>query len=421
MDKNVFIAGKEIFFSLDSYKTQLNNNVLVVGASGAGKSRSIVEPNLLQATGSYVLSDPKGLLYKKYGNFFKEQGYEVKLLDFTQPEKSSHYNFFNYINNYNDVTRVAHALIFQQGLRGHVDPFWDEASKLLLQSIISYLLEQDDNDKKNLQSIFEVLALIMPDNNSLTNATKLDNLMNSHGILHEDSFAVKTYRKFRIAADKTIRSILISVNARLGVYDTPTINALMSNDEINIPSIGQRKTIIFVGVSDTDRSLDGLVNIFFTQAMQELCNYADRECKDGRLPVPVRFILDDFATNCKINDFPRMISSFRSREIAAMILLQAESQLQELYDYDGQTIIANCDTYIYLGTNDVGTAKKVAERCDVPLKKILYMSVGTNWIFRRGQQPVNGTNFELEPFFEEKMQKKRINKNKKEIKHANSK
>ena len=218
-----------------------------------------------------------------------------------------------------------------------------------------------------------------------------------------------------------MRSILVTVNARLGVYDTPSINMLMKSDDIEITSLGQRKTIIFVGVSDTDRSMDGLVNIFFTQAMQELCNYADRECKDGRLPVPVRFILDDFATNCKISDFPRMISSFRSREISAMILLQAESQLQELYDFDGQTIIANCDTYIYLGTNDVGTAKKVAERCDVPLKKILFMPVGSNWIFRRGQQPINGINFELEPFYKKMMQKNKNDKNKKEIKHAKSK
>ena len=155
-------------------------------------------------------------------------------------------------------------------------------------------------------------------------------------------------------------------------------------------------------VSDTDRSLDGLANIFFTQAMNELCRYADKHCKDNCLPVPVRFILDDFATNCKIDEFPRMISSIRSRGISTMLMIQAESQLTEQYGYDGKTIIGNCDTYVYLGSNDVDTAKAVAERCDVSVKKVLNMPVGTNWIFRRGQAPVHGRNFVLEPFLSEK-------------------
>ena len=151
-------------------------------------------------------------------------------------------------------------------------------------------------------------------------------------------------------------------------------------------------------VSDTDRSMDGLVNIFLTQTMNELCRVADRECKNNCLPVPVRFILDDFATNCKIEEFPRMIASIRSRGISTMLMIQAESQLTENYGYDGKTIIGNCDTYVYLGGNDIETAKAVAERCDMPVKKILNMPVGMNWIFRRGQSPVNGINFDPDTF-----------------------
>ncbi|WP_029200867.1 type IV secretory system conjugative DNA transfer family protein [Oribacterium sp. NK2B42] len=150
--------------------------------------------------------------------------------------------------------------------------------------------------------------------------------------------------------------------------------------------------------SDTDRSMDGLVNIFLTQTMNELCRVADRECKNNCLPVPVRFILDDFATNCKIEEFPRMIASIRSRGISTMLMIQAEPQLTENYGYDGKTIIGNCDTYVYLGGNDIETAKAVAERCDMPVKKILNMPVGTNWIFRRGQSPVNGINFDPDTF-----------------------
>ena len=226
-------------------------------------------------------------------------------------------------------------------------------------------------------------------------------MMEKHGEKNPDSYAVNMYSKFRVAANRTLRSILITVNARLGLFDTPELNEMTATDDIDIASIGQKKTALFVVVSDTDRSLDGLVNIFFTQAMNELCRYADKSCEHNTLPVPVRFILDDFATNCKIEDFPRMIASIRSRGISTMLMIQAESQLTEGYGYDGRTIIGNCDSYVYMGGNDVETAKAVAERCDMPLKKILNMPVGTNWIFRRGQAPVNAKNIDLDEYLME--------------------
>lgn len=176
------------------------------------------------------------------------------------------------------------------------------------------------------------------------------------------------------------------------------MNSMTANDTIDITSIGKEKTAVFVVVSDTDRSLDGLVNMFFTQAMNELCRYADKECDNNELPVNVRFILDDFATNCKINEFPRMIASIRSRGISTMLMIQSESQLMQGYAEDGKTIIANCDTYVYMGGNDVSTAQAVAERMDVPVKKILNMPVGTHWIFRRGEEAKNGVNFDLKVF-----------------------
>jgi type IV secretion system protein VirD4 len=212
---------------------------------------------------------------------------------------------------------------------------------------------------------------------------------------------VRTYKKFRVASSRTLRSILVTANSRLGVYDTPELEKMMKEDDVNISWIGRRKTALFVVVSDTDRSMDRLVNLFFSQAMNELCRYADTKCTDYRLPVPVRFIMDDFATNCKIEEFPRMIASIRSREISTTLIIQAESQLTQCYGYDGRTIIGNCDTYVYLGGNDVETAKAVAERCDMPVKKILNMPVGTNWIFRRGEEPRNGVNFKLDEVLHE--------------------
>ncbi len=396
MDKNMMILGKERYYSLDCYKTQLNNNVLVVGTSGSGKTRSIVTPNILQATGSYIVSDPKGTLYTKYKSRLEKEGYEVKKLDFTEPDNSAHYNFFRYIRNTQDIVKISHMLIYQKKNGGHSDPFWDEAAQLLLQAMIAYLREARPRHEQNLASVQKLVSLCQLEGDMDFGKTALDELIMAHGKNNPDSYAVSAYTKFRIAASKTLRSILITVNARLGSYDTPELGMMMKNDDINITSIGQRKTALFVVVSDTDRSLDGLVNIFFSQAMNELCRYADKECENGCLPIPVRFILDDFATNCKIEEFPRMIASIRSRGISAMLLIQSEAQLKEGYGADDKTIIGNCDTYVYLGGNDVETAKSVAERCDVPVRKILNMPVGTNWIFRRGQEPINGMNFNLD-------------------------
>ena len=402
MKKNSMILAQDQFYSLNCHETQLNNNVLVVGTSGAGKTRSIVTPNLLQATGSYILSDPKGNLYRQYKDYLEEQGYTVRKLDFTNPTDSAHYNFFKYINSTQDIVKIAHMLIYQRKEGGHSDPFWDEASQLLVQSVMAYLKEAWGAEEQTLHKIMKLIATFESNGDLNMSKSALDRLMREWGEEHPDSYAISAYNQFRVAADKTLRSILISTNARLGRFDTPELNHLMADDDIDIASIGRKKTALFVIVSDTDRSLDGLVNIFFTQAMNELCRYADTRCKNYSLPVPVRFILDDFATNCKIEEFPRMIASIRSRGISTMLMIQAESQLTESFGYDGRTIIGNCDTYVYLGGNDMDTAKAVAERCDLPVKKILNMPVGRNWIFRRGQNPIYGENFNLESMLRSK-------------------
>ena len=404
MDRNQMILAQDQYYSLDCYKTQLNNNVLVVGTSGAGKTRSIVKPNLLQASGSYIVSDPKGNLYEQYKGFLEKEGYVVKKLDFTDPMHSAHYNFFHYIRTTQDIVKIAHMLIYQEADRSRtMDPFWDEAAQLLVQAIIAYLTEEWGPSEQNLHRVMQLLELFHNTKDTEINQSALDRIFEDLGSKNEDSYAVSTYRKFRVAADRTLRSILITVNAKLGRFDTPEIGQMMKQDDIDIPSIGEKKTAIFVVASDTDRSLDALVNLFFTQAMNELCHHADKECKNNRLPVPVRFIMDDFATNCVIKEFPRMIASIRSRNISTMLMIQAESQLESCFGHDGKTIIGNCDTYVYLGGNDVETAKAVAERCDVPVKKILNMPVGTNWIFRRGQAPVNGVNFNPDRFRQERL------------------
>ena len=403
MGKNEMIIAEGVSYSLNCYETKLNNNVLVVGTSGAGKTRSIVTPNLLQATGSYIVSDPKGNLYEKYGPYLKNQGYEVKKLDFTDPENSAHYNFFKYIRKTQDINKISHMIIYSKGQDGYKpDPFWDEASELLLQALIAYLYEGFRSSEQNLRSVQKLIDACNIDENDSGSATILDKLMEAHEKEYEDSYAVSQYKKFRVAAGKTLKSILISLNARIGQFDTPELRELTKYDTIRISGIGMKPTAVFVVVSDTDRSLDGLANLFFTQAMNELCWQADKRCTGNTLPVPVRFILDDFATNCKIAEFPRMIASIRSRGISTMLMIQSEAQLEEGYNKDARTIIGNCDTYVYLGGNDVDTAEAVARRCDVPLKKILNMPVETNWIFRRGQEPVNSKNYNIEHLLKEK-------------------
>ena len=414
------ILGQDRYYSLDTRKTGLNNNVLVVGASGTGKTRGIVIPNLLQAKGSYIVSDPKGNLYRKYGEYLQNKGYTVKMLDFKTFAPLTRYNPFAYVHDTQDILQVAYMLIHQKK-EGSIreDPFWDDAAVLLLTSLISLMRESEKlvakiGSRHNGDSILSDICREMPNLHNLMRLADLcsvpedvsyvsgmDKIMRSVEEVAPESFALSQYKKFRVAASRTLRSILITVNAHLGTFDIPGLRRITRTDTVDLPSIGKEKTALFVNVSDTDRSLDGLVNIFFTQAMHELVRCADSQ-EDSRLPVPVRFILDDFATNCMIVDFPKMISSIRSREISAMLMIQSEGQLEQSYERDSSTIISNCDTYVYLGGNDLRTAKAIAERTDLPLKNILNMPVGSNWIFRRGEEPIRGKSLDLEAFLKQR-------------------
>ena len=395
---NLILADGK-YYDMDCYRTKLNNNVMVVGTSGSGKTRSIVSPNIMQATGSYIISDPKGNLYGKYKSYLEDRGYEVKKLDFTDPKHSIHYNFFSYIRDETDIMKLASILIDDiKGVQN--DAFWTDSSRLLLQAVIGYITECLFEEDRNLKELLDLISYFEIDENRSGMETMGDRMFQQLASENSDSYAVRQYKKFRVATGKTLKSILITVQSQLGLFDTNDLREMLAYDETDIGSIGKKKTALFVVVSDMDRSLDKLANIFFTQAMAELCRVADHECDDQRLPVPVRFILDDFATNCKIEQFPRMISSIRSRGISTMLMIQSEAQLKTSYASDDKTIISNCDTYVYLGGNDVDTAQEVARRCDLPLRKILEMPVGSCWIFRRGEKAYNGRIFDLDKYVE---------------------
>lgn len=396
---STLILGEGNYFSLDCYRTKRNNNVLVVGAAGAGKTRSVVIPNLLQATGSYVISDPKGNLYKMYGAYLKRKGYQVRLLNFDDPEHSIGYNFFKYIRSEKDILKLAHMLIYANESKSTKayggDPFWDEAGQLLLTSLIAYLWKYRPKEEQTVESILKLLTAGALSEYS-NSKSPLDRIMDEVELKDPKSIAAQYYRRYQVGASKTKMSILITLTSHLGALDVGSVRKLLSKDETRIASIGRRKTALFVQVSDTDRSMDSLANIFFTQAMNELCYEADHNCEGYKLPIDVRFILDDFATNVTISDFPRMISSIRSRGISTMLMIQAESQLQACYGADGDTIISNCDSYLYLGTNDINTAHSVSIRANQPLDKILSIPLETGWLFRRGEKPRKIKNFDLE-------------------------
>lgn len=404
---NDMILAEDQYFDLDCYKTQVNNNVLVVGSPGTGKTRSIVSPNILQALGSYIIVDPKGDLYEKYGDYLREKGYVVHKLNFSNPEdpETCSYNFFHYIRSDQDILKIAHMLIYSTYTVGRartLDQFWDDIGELLLVSMISFLYYYEPPRNQNLGSILHLIQMCQVQENNSDVRNPLDVMFDKIKDIAPDSFAYRSYLHFRQASGKTLKNILITVSSKLAVFDTPGLQRFFSEDTIDIQEIGNRKTALFVIVSDTDRSMDPMANMFFTQAMNELVRVADA-MPDHRLPIDVRFILDDFATNVRIGEFPRLIASIRSRGISTMLMIQAEAQLRNAYGEDAQTIIGSCDTYVYLGGNDVETAKSVSQRANLPLSRILYMPVGTNWIFRRGQQPVNSKNFDFESFAEVKL------------------
>ena len=390
--KGRLIVAKDCVYSLNDYETKLNNNVIVVGGSGTGKTRTIVTPNIHEAVGSYIISDPKGNLHKKYGSFLKKKGYKIQVMDFTHPERSARYNPMFHLKTSQDILKMV-ALIVAEEKSCRIDPFWDQMTIIYLAAIIGYMIETNYKpfDFKNILSLMAEGTRDGDDDCDSERNSRLAKRFSELRRIRPDSWACSQFDSVNTAPNRTYDSIRATLAAKFAHFDTNEIRKMMSGNDFDFPSLGKEKTALFVIVSDTDRSMDGLVNLFFTQAMQELCTFADDKCPDSRLYVPVRFILDDFATNCRIDEFPRIISTIRSRGISTMLMVQSEAQLEVGYGADSKTIISNCDTYVYLGGNDVETAAAVSERCDRSLKQVLNMPVGSCWVFRRGSQPVYTT------------------------------
>ena len=389
------------YYSLDDQTTRLNNNVLCIGSSGASKTRSVITPNLLECVGSYVITDAKGNLYRKWGKYMEDNGYRVIRLSFIHPEESAHYNPMKYVKTTHQIQQLASTFVYSDNRRSN-DPFWDETSLMLLNSVIAYLVEtyKEDSLYLNIQNIMELLRL---SERKSGHESDLRTLMEKLELINEDSWAVKQFMNVSQSPDKTFACTVETALAKLGALDTVELEKMMEYDEIDLSSIGKSKTAVFVEVSDSDRSMDMLINLFFTQTMNQLCSYADEHCKDSQLPVPVRFLMDDFATNCKIVHFENMISNIRSRKISVILVIQSLSQLDAGYGDSAHTIIDNCDTMLYMGGNDPTTAREIAIRCDKTVQTILHMPLCHSWIFRRGSKPFMCRNMEFDDYYKDRI------------------
>ena len=389
-ERSELVIAEGCRYCLNDMRTHLNNNVLVVGGSGTGKTRTIVTPNIYQAAGSYVISDPKGNLHKKYGRYLERHGYDIGVIDFTHPEKSARYNPMKDVHTSQDILKMSAILVNERASENtSADPYWDSMTIILISAIIAYM-DETDFKPRNFSSILNLVREGERED-EYTKESKLSKRFDRLRSKNPKSWACAQFEIVNAAPFKTYDTIRTTLAAKFAKFDTKELQTMMAGNDFELASIGQRKTAMFVIVSDTDRSMDSLANIFFTQAMNALCGYADNECRDSRLPIPVRFILDDFATNCRIEEFPRMISSIRSRGISVMLMVQSEAQLTQGYAEDAVTIISNCDTYVYLGGNDITTAEAISKRCNKPLNQVLNMPIGSCWVFRRGSQPVYTT------------------------------
>lgn len=314
-------------------------------------------------------------------------------IDFQNPENSVHWNPLMEVRSTQDITEIANSLVYDENVRQNraIDPYWDRMALIFICAIIAYMKEtgyKPFNFKGILQLVREGERNVM--NAQRRSSAKTSELSIRFQKLHEknpESWAYEQFRNVDQAPDKTYDTIRSVLASKFASYSTEEIEEMMSCNDFNFIDIAQHKTAVFVIQSDCDRSMDGLVNLFFSQIISAFIRYADT-CENGRLPIPVRFFLDDYGATTNIYNLDAIISTIRSRNISVSLILQSESQLMRGGAGADTTIISNCDTYIYMGSNDVETAKSVSVRCNKPLEKILYMPVGTCWIFIRGKKPI---------------------------------
>lgn len=339
-----------------------NKNILVIGGSGSGKTRFYVKPNLLQMHSSYVVTDPKGTVLNEVGKALKEGGYAIKVLNTINFKKSMHYNPLAYIRSEKDILKLVNTIIANTKGEGNQsgEDFWVKAERLYYSALIGYIWYEAPDDEKNLNTLIEMINASEAREDDENFENPIDKLFKELEQENPEHFAVRQYKKYKLAAGKTAKSILISCGARLAPFDIAELRDLTEYDELQLDTLGDKKTALFVIISDTDDTFNFIVAIMYTQLFNLLCDKADDEY-GGRLPVHVRFILDEFANIGQIPKFDKLIATIRSREISASIILQAQSQLKAIYKDNADTIVGNCDTTLFLGGKEKTTLKEISE------------------------------------------------------------
>ena len=341
-----------------------NKNVIVIGGSGSGKTRFYVKPNLMQMTDhvSYVVTDPKGTIIVECGKMLVNGGYRIKVLNTINFKKSMHYNPFHYIRSEKDILKLVNTIIANTKGEGEksTEDFWVKAERLLYSALIGYIWYEAPEEEQNFSTLLEFInaSETREDDEEFKNA--VDELFEELEAENPEHFAVRQYRKYKLAAGKTAKSILISCGARLAPFDIQELREIMSYDEMELDMIGDQRTAMFVIISDTDDTFNFVVAIMYTQLFNLLCDKADDE-HGGRLPYHVRLLLDEFSNIGQIPKFDKLIATIRSREISASIILQSQSQLKTIYKDAAETITGNCDTVLFLGGKESSTLKEISE------------------------------------------------------------
>ena len=339
-----------------------NKNILVIGGSGSGKTRFFVKPSLMQMHSSYVVTDPKGTVLIECGKLLQRGGYKIKVLNTINFKKSMRYNPFAYLRSEKDILKLVNTIIANTKGDGEKsgEDFWVKAEKLYYTALIGYIWYEAPEEEKNFTTLLEMINASEAREDDEDFQNPVDLMFERLEEKDPEHFAVKQYKKYKLAAGKTAKSILISCGARLAPFDIRELRELMETDEMELDTIGDRKTALFVIISDTDDTFNFVVSILYTQLFNLLCDKAD-DVYGGRLPVHVRCLLDEFANIGQIPKFEKLIATIRSREISASIILQSQSQLKAIYKDNADTIVGNCDTTLFLGGKEKTTLKEMSE------------------------------------------------------------
>lgn len=389
---NVILGnGKNCVFSSDSQTTGLNNNILVCGSSGCGKTMSVSEARLLETKqSSLILTVTKRRIINKYKNLMRNRRYQILDLDFVHPENgNTGYDPLEYINSYQDITFLARSIVLSNPKKADskADPYWDDAAVSLLSAEIAFtLMTKKEPTFEDVLSMHEHLNFT--DDGSQV-ITSYDEQFEQLENCDPSCFAVSCFKSFKRLPSRTASCIFGTLNTAIDSIFTPELRRMFSiKKKVHFEQLATRKTVLFITSSPVNPALNCFINTFYGHVFKQLFEFAEKQ-PDGTLPIPVHVLADDFATGCPIQQFPEYISIFREKKISVTLLIQSESQLASLYGLnDATTIINNCDSYLYMGSMDLMTAKNISLRANRPLEDILYMPVGSEILFRRGQKPI---------------------------------